>query len=130
VTDNPFAKDFSIDFGPLAAPPPDEPTLPYVSIESLRAALRVPAGAQQDADLLASCVAATEIIETYCGTKFNPVPDRITIAALQIASRIYRSGDVVFGVLNTDLGSSFTGRWITPEIEALLIGKRKTFGIA
>jgi hypothetical protein len=112
-----------------AEPPPAGPHL-LVTVEALRYALKVPNGSPNDENLLASCVAATDIVETYCGQVFaDPAPAAVATAALQVASRVYRSGDVVFGVLNSDLGSQFTGRWITPEIEALLIGRRKTFGI-
>ena len=106
----------------------------YVTQAALRSALKVPAGAEQDANLDAACAAATVVIDTFLGLDESypdPVPPEVGIAALQIASRAYRAGDVVFGLLNSgDFGSAFTGRFVTPEIEMLLLGKRKKFGVA
>jgi hypothetical protein len=116
-----------------AAPVPPAPSgpQPLVSVEALRYALKVPNGEPNDSNLTKAVLAASEVIREYTGNDFpEPVPDAVTIAALQVASRMFRAGDVVFGVLNTELGSAFSGRWITPEIEALLVGKRKTFGVA
>jgi len=103
----------------------------YVDREELRRTLAVPSGADYDVDLDAACAAATTTIDKYCGQSFpEPVPAGVHIAALQLASRFYRADDVAFGTFGSDLGSTFTGRWLTPEIEALLLGKRVTFGIA
>ena len=103
----------------------------YVDREELRRTLAVPSGADYDVDLDAACAAATTTIDKYCGQSFpEPVPAGVHIAALQLASRFYRADDVAFGTFGSDLGSTFTGRWLTPEIEALLLGKRVSFGIA
>jgi hypothetical protein len=115
---------------PIPEPQPTGPQ-PLVSVEALRYALKVPNGEPNDTNLRTAVMAASEVIREYTGNDFtDAVPDRVTIAALQIASRMFRAGDVVFGVLNTELGSAFSGRWITPEVEALLTGTRKTFGVA
>jgi len=103
----------------------------YVDRAELRRTLAVPAGADYDVDLDAACAAATSAVDAYCGQSFpEPVPAGVHIAALQLASRFYRADDVAFGQFATDLGTLFTGRWLTPEIEALLLGKRVSFGIA
>jgi hypothetical protein len=60
----------------------------------------------------------------------TPFPAGPHTAILQVASRVYRAVDVTFGVLQTELGTAFTGRWITPEVELALLGTRKGFGIA
>jgi hypothetical protein len=52
------------------------------------------------------------------------------MAILQLAVRVYRATDVTFGVLQTELGTAYTGRWRTPELEAALLGTRKSWGIA
>lgn len=110
--------------------PPAGGTL-VVTVEALRAALKAPPGPAADLALGSACAAATTILTRYTGNTWaDPVPANVALAGLQVASRVYRSADVVFGVLNTDLGTSFTGRWVTPEIEALLIGERRTFGVA
>jgi hypothetical protein len=44
--------------------------------------------------------------------------------------RVYRASDVTFGVLQTELGSTFTGRWVTPEVGLALLGWRRGFGVA
>lgn len=103
----------------------------YVDREELRRTLSVPEGADYDVDLDDACAAASATLDAYCGQSFpEPVPSGVHRAALQLASRFYRADDVAFGQFSTDLGTTFTGRWVTPEIEALLIGKRKTFGVA
>jgi hypothetical protein len=52
------------------------------------------------------------------------------VAVLQVATRIYRAADVTFGVLQTELGTAYTGRWLTPELDAALLGWRRSWGIA
>ncbi len=60
----------------------------------------------------------------------TPFPPGAHVAILQIAVRVYRASDVTFGILQTELGTAYTGRWITPEVALALIGSRATFGIA
>jgi hypothetical protein len=58
------------------------------------------------------------------------VPAGAHVAVVQLATRIYRAADVTFGVLQTELGSALTGRWLTPELDAALLGLRRSWGVA
>lgn len=58
------------------------------------------------------------------------IPSGARSAVLQVATRVYRASDVTFGVLQTELGTAYTGRWITPEVELGLLGLRRKWGVA
>jgi hypothetical protein len=58
------------------------------------------------------------------------IPAGARTAVLQVATRVYRASDVTFGVLQTELGSTYVGRWVTPEVELSLLGLRRKWGIA
>lgn len=107
----------------------------YVSPDRLRRALSVPAGVDQDADLLTACEAASRFVDAYLGVTVedpmaDPPPAQIEAAALQVAVRVYTADDVARGTYQTDLGVGFTGRVITPELEALFLGQHRAFGVA
>ena len=59
-----------------------------------------------------------------------PFPPGPHVAILQLAVRVYRASDVTFGVLQTELGTAYTGRWMTPEVALGLLGWRSSWGIA
>jgi hypothetical protein len=59
----------------------------------------------------------------------DPFPPGPHGAILGTAVRVYRATDVTFGVLQTELGTAYTGRWRTPELEAQLLGWRRSWGI-
>jgi hypothetical protein len=107
---------------------------PYASADDLRRAVHAPpagSNADVDADLQGAVEAATIAIEGYTGTTFpDPVPLNVHLACLQLSVRFYTADDVARGVLSTELGTGFTGRWFTPELEALLIGTRVRFPVA
>ena len=110
-------------------PPLGLPDVPYVSEADLSAAVH--AASASSPALLAACWAATETVTVYCGQVFaEPIPEGVHLASLQLAVRFYTASDVARGTYTTDLGTGFTGRWVTPEIEALLLGKRVSFGVA
>jgi hypothetical protein len=60
----------------------------------------------------------------------QPLRPGVKVAAAQIATRVYRASDVTFGLLQTELGTAYTGRWVTPEVELALLGTRKRWGVA
>lgn len=116
-----------------------------VTVDELARALSVGVGPANTDRLQGAITTAEDVVSTYCGRIGNadtpptppavdpwptPFPAGPHAAILQLAVRVYRSADVVFGVLQTDLGVSFTGRWITPELDAQLIGWRVSWGIA
>jgi Phage gp6-like head-tail connector protein len=108
-----------------------------VTVDELARAVNVGAGPSNEARLQAAIDAAESTIGAYTG-RTGALPDDWPMpfpagphgAILQLAVRMYRSGDVAFGVLQTDLGATFTGRWLTPELDAQLIGWRLSFGVA
>jgi hypothetical protein len=116
-----------------------------VTVDELARVLNIGAGPANSGRLQAAITTAEDVVSTYCGRIGNadmppsppavdpwpaPFPAGPHSAILGVAVRVYRSADVVFGVLQTDLGLSFTGRWITPEVDAALIGWRVSWGIA
>jgi hypothetical protein len=60
----------------------------------------------------------------------TPFPPGPRGAILGIAVRVYRASDVTFGVLQTELGTTYTWRWVTPEVALQLLGWRARWGIA
>jgi hypothetical protein len=95
-----------------------------------------PAGPGAVLDRLTIAVATAEdVVGGYTGRRDpgdwpTPFPPGPHMAILQLAVRVYRATDVTFGVLQTELGTAYTGRWRTPELEAALLGTRKSWGIA
>lgn len=78
---------------------------------------------------------AEDIVGTYTGRRLDadwptPFPPGPRVAITQLAVRVYRASDVTFGVLQTELGTTYTGRWITPEVGSALLGWRRSFGVA
>jgi len=119
--------------------PPEAPTfLSDVTPAEVARSLSLPApvspGVVQDRLELAIAT-AEDAVGLLTGRKtaadwpvvFPPGPH---VAILQTAVRVYRAADVTFGVLQTELGTAYTGRWITPEVALALLGWRKTWGIA
>lgn len=126
-------------YQPPTSSNPDDPWSSGVTVAELARALAValPASGQGAVlDRLQLAIATAEdAIGTYTGRKTrrawdDPVPAGARTAVLQVATRVYRASDVTFGVLQTELGTTYTGRWITPEVSLALLGKRKSFGIA
>lgn len=120
-------------------PPPDAPTfLSDVTADELARSLGVPApsGPGAVADRLALAIATAEdAIGGYTGRRTpelwpTPFPPGPHVAILQLAVRVYRASDVTFGILQTELGTAYTGRWVTPEVAAGLLGWRASWGIA
>ena len=88
------------------------------------------------ADRLALAIATAEdAVGFYTGRRSSsswpvPFPPGPRTAVLQIAVRVYRASDVTFGILQTELGTAYTGRWVTPEVALGLLGWRASWGIA
>jgi hypothetical protein len=119
--------------------PPDAPTaLSGVTPTELARTLSVapPTGPGPLADRLDAAIATAEdVVAAYTGRRTPadwpvPFPPGPRTAVMQLAVRVYRSSDVTFGVLQTELGTAYTGRWRTPEVEMALLGWRKNWGIA
>jgi len=98
--------------------------------------IAIPTGPGAVADRLAIAVLTGEhAVGFYTGRHLpedwpDPFPPGPHIAILQIAVRVYRASDVTFGILQTELGTAYTGRWVTPEVAVGLLGQRATWGIA
>lgn len=96
----------------------------------------VPVDGTPTADRLALAIATAEdAIGFVTGRRLpedwpDPFPPGPHTAILQTSVRVYRATDVTFGVLQTELGTAYTGRWITPEVGLSLIGWRRSWGIA
>lgn len=123
---------------PPASSSPTDPWSSGLTPEELARALAVPmpSGPGSTLDRLQLALATAEdAVGTYTGRKTradwpDPVPAGAKTAVALVATRVYRASDVAFGVLQTELGTSYTGRWITPEVSLALLGKRKRFGVA
>lgn len=124
---------------PVPPEPVDAPSyLSDVTPAELARALGIPApsGPGAVADRLALSIATAEdAVGWYTGRRDPaswpvPFPPGPHVAVLQLAVRVYRASDVTFGVLQTELGTAYTGRWITPEVQVGLLGWRATWGIA
>jgi hypothetical protein len=120
-------------------PQPGDPWSSGVTVEELARSLAVavpPSGSGPVVDRLRLAIATAEdAVGAYTGRRTAgdwpaTVPAGPHVAVLQLATRIYRAADVTFGVLQTELGTAYTGRWITPELDAALIGWRRSWGIA
>jgi hypothetical protein len=131
--------------GVVIPPPPDPgplPTDPWssgVTVAELARAMAVglPAsGAGPVVDRLELAIrTAEEAIGWRLGRRTvadwpDGIPAGAKSAVVQVATRVYRASDVTFGVLQTELGSSYVGRWVTPEVELGLLGLRRRWGIA
>lgn len=120
-------------------PPPDAPTFASdVTADELARSLGIPAPTAPGAvaDRLALAIATAEdAVGHYTGRRVAadwpvPFPPGPHVAILQLAVRVYRASDVTFGILQTELGTAYTGRWVTPEVAVGLLGWRATWGIA
>jgi hypothetical protein len=122
-------------------PPPVVDAPDYVSgvtTDELARALgvAVPAAPGAVLDRLTAAIATAEdAVGFYTGRRTAaswpaPFPPGPRTAVLQVAVRVYRAADVTFGVLQTELGTTYTGRWITPEVALALLGYRARLGIA
>ena len=118
---------------------PDAPTfLSDVTAAELARSLGVqaPTAPGPVLDRLELAIATAEdVVGAYTGRRSSgdwpaPFPPGPHLAILQLAVRVYRATDVTFGVLQTELGTAYTGRWRTPEVEAGLLGWRRTWGVA
>jgi hypothetical protein len=118
---------------------PEGPRLSDVTVLELARSLAVGLPSDPEspvhARLLLAILTAEDAIGQYAHRRTaadwpTPFPAGAHTAILQVASRVYRAVDVTFGVLQTELGTAYTGRWITPEVELALLGTRKGFGIA
>jgi len=118
---------------PVAAPSYTSDVTPAELARAL--GMAVP-GAGPVLDRLTIAVATAEdVVGFYTGRKVaadwpTPFPPGPHGAILGTAVRVYRATDVTFGVLQTELGTAYTGRWRTPELEAQLLGWRASWGIA
>lgn len=99
--------------------------------------IAVPAGSSGAVwDRLVLAIATAEdAVGNYTGRRVqsswpDPFPPGPHVAILQLAVRVYRASDVTFGILQTELGTAYTGRWITPEVQAGLLGWRASWGVA
>lgn len=98
--------------------------------------MAVPGAPGTALDRLTIAVATAEdVVGFYTGRTLDtdwpaPFPPGPHGAILQLAVRVYRATDVTFGVLQTELGTAYTGRWRTPELEAQLLGWRRSWGVA
>jgi len=96
----------------------------------------VPADPSANLDRLVLAIATAEdAVGWYTGRRDpaswpDPFPPGPHVAILQLAVRIYRASDVTFGILQTELGTAYTGRWVTPEVALGLLGWRATWGVA
>jgi hypothetical protein len=122
---------------PSSGGAPGDPWSSGVTPDELARALAVPApGPGPAADRLALALATAEdAVAFYTGRHTvadwpSPIPPGARTAVLQVAVRVYRAADVTFGVLATELGTVYTGRWITPEVSMALLGRRRSFGVA
>jgi len=118
---------------------PDVPTFASgITVDELARALGVaaPTGPGAVADRLQLAIATGEhavgfttgrLAQADWPATFPPGP---RVAILQIAVRVYRASDVTFGILQTELGTAYTGRWVTPEVALGLLGWRASWGIA
>jgi hypothetical protein len=120
-------------------PQPGDPWSSGVTVDELARALAVAvpvSGTGPLVDRLRLAIATAEdAVGAYTGRRTvadwpATVPAGPHVAVLQVATRVYRAADVTFGVLQTELGTAYTGRWITPELDAALIGWRRSWGIA
>lgn len=119
--------------------PPDAPTLQSdVTPAELARSLGIPPPQAPGpvADRLALAIATAEdAVGFYTGRRTpadwpDPFPPGPHVAILQLAVRVYRASDVTFGILQTELGTAYTGRWLTPEVALGLLGWRSSWGIA
>jgi hypothetical protein len=128
----------------VAAPPPEPPDPGRrwesgVTVAELARTLSVPmpsSGSGPTVDRLQLAIATAEdaigrhVGRPAAGDWPDPVPAGAHVAVVQLATRIYRAADVTFGVLQTELGTAYTGRWMTPELDAALLGLRRSWGVA
>jgi hypothetical protein len=123
---------------PPASVDPGDPWSSGLTPEELARALAVPmpSGPGAVLDRLQLAIATAEsAIGFYTGRKTrgdwpSPAPAGAKTAVQIVATRVYRASDVAFGVLQTELGTSYTGRWISPEVSLALLGQRRRFGVA
>jgi hypothetical protein len=124
---------------PVEPPVVDAPTLlSDVTPDELARALglNAPTAPGPVADRLALAIATAEdVVAHYTGRRLaeswpTPFPPGPHVAILQLAVRVYRASDVTFGILQTELGTAYTGRWLTPEVAMGLLGWRASWGVA
>jgi len=123
----------------VSVPPVDAPTYTSdVTADELARALgvKLPDGPGATLDRLTIAIATAEDAVGFATGRRDdaswpsPFPPGPHTAILQIAVRVYRASDVTFGVLQTELGTAYTGRWITPEVALSLLGYRASWGVA
>jgi hypothetical protein len=124
---------------PPAGPLPTDPWSSGVTVAELARAMAVglPAtGSGPVVDRLELAIATAEdAIGQRLGRRTvadwpDGIPAGAKVAVTQVATRVYRASDVAYGVLQTELGSAYTGRWVTPEVELALLGLRRRWGVA
>jgi hypothetical protein len=127
---------------PAPPPEPPDPGRPWesgVTVEELARALSVglpSSGSGPTIDRLQLAIAAAEdAVGQHTGRRTagdwpDPIPAGPRTAVLQLATRFYRVSDVAFGVLSDGLGTQYVGRMMTAEVEAALLGWRRSWGVA
>jgi hypothetical protein len=131
--------------GVVIQPPPDTGPLPGdpwssgVTVAELARAMAVGLPASGSGPVVDRLELAIRTAEEAIGWRLgrrtvadwpDGIPAGARSAVVQVATRVYRASDVTFGVLQTELGSSYVGRWVTPEVELGLLGLRRRWGIA